>query len=183
MSLALPLVVFTLVGPSTPCLPPLSTYASPPYTQQCVCVCVCVFVCMHAPLCPALCHPMDCSPPGSSVHRIAQARILLSFPPPRDLPDPGIEPTSLASPSLAGRFVTTVPHAKPSHIAKFRRHSVFVRLFATPWAAWPTRLLCPWDFPGKGTRVGGHFLLQGNLPDPGIEPRFPSLQADALLTN
>ena len=24
----------------------------------------------------------------------------------------------------------------------------------------PTRLLCPWDFPGKNTRVGWHFLLQ-----------------------
>ena len=26
--------------------------------------------------CPALCDPMDCSPPGSSVHGISQARIL-----------------------------------------------------------------------------------------------------------
>ena len=25
-----------------------------------------------------------------------------------------------------------------------------------------------------------HFLLQGNLPDPGIKPRSPALQADAL---
>ena len=29
-----------------------------------------------AQLCPALCDPMDCSPPGSSVHGISQARIL-----------------------------------------------------------------------------------------------------------
>ena len=29
-----------------------------------------------AQLCPALCDPMDCSPPGSSVHGILQARIL-----------------------------------------------------------------------------------------------------------
>ena len=34
----------------------------------------------------------------------------------------------------------------------------------------PSRFFCPWDFPGKNTGVGGHFLLQGNLPDPGIEP-------------
>ena len=27
-------------------------------------------------LCPPLCNPMDCSPPGSSVHEILQARIL-----------------------------------------------------------------------------------------------------------
>ena len=26
---------------------------------------------------------------------------------------------------------------------------------------WPTRLLCPWNFPGKNTRMGCHFLLQG----------------------
>ena len=29
--------------------------------------------------------------------------------------------------------------------------------------------------------MGCHFLLQGNLPDPGIEPRSPTLQADSLL--
>ena len=31
----------------------------------------------------------------------------LPFPPPGDLPDPGIEPTSLVSPALTGRFFTT----------------------------------------------------------------------------
>ena len=30
----------------------------------------------------------------------------------------------------------------------------------TPWI-YPTRLLCPWDFPGKNTGVGCYFLLQG----------------------
>ena len=45
-------------------------------------------------LCLTLCDPMDCSPPGSCVHGILQARILewLPFPPPGDLPNPGIEP-------------------------------------------------------------------------------------------
>ena len=38
---------------------------------------------------------MDCSPPGSSVHGISQARILeLPFPSPEDLPDPEIKPES-----------------------------------------------------------------------------------------
>ena len=36
----------------------------------------------------------------------------LPFPPPGDLSDPGIEPVSLASPTLAGRFFTTAPPAK-----------------------------------------------------------------------
>ena len=39
----------------------------------CVCVCVCVLV---TQLCLTLCNPMDCSPPGSSVHVILQARTL-----------------------------------------------------------------------------------------------------------
>ena len=37
----------------------------------------------------------------------------LPFPPPRDLLDPGTEPTPLKSPALAGRFFTTVPPGKP----------------------------------------------------------------------
>ena len=30
-----------------------------------------------------------------------------------------------------------------------------------PHGLQPTRLLCPWDFPGKNTGVGCHFLFQG----------------------
>ena len=36
----------------------------------------------------------------------------------------------------------------------------------TPWTA-ARRLLCPWDFPGKDTGVGCHFLLQGIFPTQG----------------
>ena len=44
--------------------------------------------------CQRLCNPMGCSPPGTSVHGLSQARIQsgLPFLPPGDLPDPGIEP-------------------------------------------------------------------------------------------
>ena len=37
----------------------------------------------------------------------------LPFPSPKDLPHPGIEPASLASPALAGGFVTAEPPGKP----------------------------------------------------------------------
>ena len=37
----------------------------------------------------------------------------LPFPIPGDLPDPGVEPTSLVSAKLAGVFFTTVPPRKP----------------------------------------------------------------------
>ena len=67
---------------------------------------------MHAQLlhpCPTLHNPVDHNLPGSSVHGILQARILewAAMPSPRDLSDPGIEPTSLAFPALAGGFFTT----------------------------------------------------------------------------
>ena len=73
-------------------------------------MCVCVYVCVHA--CTHLC--LFVTP--WTVAR--QALLSIGFfreeywsglpcPPPRDLPNPGIEPESLASPALAGRFFTT----------------------------------------------------------------------------
>ena len=61
------------------------------------------------------CNPADCSPPGSSVLGISQARIwsVLTFPPPGTLPDPGIECTS---PTLAGGFFTTELPGKPGGV-------------------------------------------------------------------
>ena len=61
---------------------------------------ICPFsVCVHPKtlqLCLTLCDLVDCSPPGSSVHRILQARILewvaILCQTPGDLPDPGIKP-------------------------------------------------------------------------------------------
>ena len=54
---------------------------------------------------------MYCSPEGSTIHGILQARILewLSFPSPADLPNPGIEPMSPSFPVLTGEFFTIEP--------------------------------------------------------------------------
>ena len=41
-------------------------------------------------------------------------------------------------------------------------------------------ILSPWDFLGKNTGVGSHFFSPGNLPNSGMEPRPPALQADSL---
>ena len=96
---------------------------------------------MHAELlqsCPSLCNPMDCSPPGSSVHGILQARILewVAMPPPGDLHDPGVEPVSFRSPALAGRFfitsATTVPVFNPStacFVNKALRNTAIIILY------------------------------------------------------
>ena len=39
-------------------------------------------------------------------------------------------------------------------------HFSHVHLFVTLWTV-TSRLLCPWDSPGKNTGVGCHALLQG----------------------
>ena len=48
---------------------------------------------------------------GSSAHGFSRQEHWSGFPrpPPGDLPDPGIEPDSLISPALAGRFLTSSP--------------------------------------------------------------------------
>ena len=62
------------------------------------CVCIYVYYCLVASHFLLFYDPMDYSLPGSSVHSISQARILewVAIPFSRDLPDPGIEPRSLA---------------------------------------------------------------------------------------
>ena len=61
--------------------------------------------------CPTLCNPVDCSPPGSSVHDILQARILewVAMSSSRGSSSPGNETTSFTSPILAGGFFTPSP--------------------------------------------------------------------------
>ena len=95
-------------GPGTSCFPAAYS-ASPlsnPQGSRGSVPDLCVLVTQSR---PALCDPVNGSPPGSSVlgfSRQEHWRGLL-FPSPGDLPDPGIEPVSLMSPALAGRFFTT----------------------------------------------------------------------------
>ena len=62
--------------------------------------------------CPTLCDPMDCSPPGSSVHGIFQARILerVASPFSKGSSHPRIEPSS---PALAGGSLPSKPPGNP----------------------------------------------------------------------
>ena len=43
----------------------------------------------------------------------------------------------------------------------------------------PATFLCPWNFPGKNTGVGSHFLPR-DIADPGTEPASPAWQPDSL---
>ena len=63
--------------------------------------------------CLTLCNLIDCSLPGFSVHGDFSRQEYwsgLPCPPPGDLPDPGIKPSSILSPALAGGFFTTKCH-------------------------------------------------------------------------
>ena len=54
--------------------PPESGLATCTNIHTCVCVCACLFSVTRS--CPTLRNPMDCSPPGSSIYEILQARTL-----------------------------------------------------------------------------------------------------------
>ena len=84
--------------------------------------------------CLTLCDPIDGSPPGSPIPGIFQARVLewvaIAFSIERACCCCCCQVASVVSDSVQ-------PHRRQ-----------------------PTRLLCPWDSPGKNTGVGCHFLLQ-----------------------
>ena len=67
------------------------------------------------------------------------------------------------------RFYTKSVCQLFSHVQHFRSHGLQL-----------TKLLCPWNFPGKNTEVGYHIPSLEYLPTPGIKPGSPALQADSL---
>ena len=77
--------------------------------------------------CPTLCDPIDGSPPGSPVPRILQARTL-----------------EWVAVSFSNAWKWKVKVKSLSRVL----------LLATPHGLQPTRLLGPWDFPGKSTGMG-----------------------------
>ena len=80
-------------------------------------------------LCPTLCDPIDGNPPGSAVPGILQARTL-----------------EWVAISFSNAWNWKWSHSVMSDSSR-------------PHGLQPTRLLCPWDFPGKSTGVGCHCLL------------------------
>ena len=109
----------------------------------------------------SLCDPVDCSPPGSSVHGISQGRTLewAAIPSSRGPSRPGIKPGSLMPPALHACMLSR--SVASDSVRPHRRQ--------------PTRLLHPRDSLGKNTRVGCHFLLHiqygrgGRLSPPALQ--------------
>ena len=76
-------------------------------------------VCSVAQSWPTLCTPMNCSPPGPSVHGIFLARTLewVSISYSRVSSQPRDWTTPLVSPALAGAFLTTAAPGKPCTVS------------------------------------------------------------------
>ena len=72
-------------------------------------------MCLVAQLCPTLCNPMDCIPPGPLSTGFSRQEYWsgLPCPLPEDLPDPGIEPESFVPPALQLDSLPTEPLRKP----------------------------------------------------------------------
>ena len=128
--------------------------------------------------CPALCNPMDCSLPGSSVHEILQARILewiaISFYRGSSWPRDQTWVSCMQADAL------------PSELLLLLSHFSRVQLCATLWTVAhqaPPSL----GFSRQEHWSGLPFPSPGDLPGPGIEPRksyrcSPALKANSLLT-
>ena len=112
---------------------------------------------------------------------------------PGDCPNPGIEPMS---PAWQVASLPAEPQGKPKY-TEVGSLSLLQQIFPTqgsnpclpalqikwsrsvvsdslqPHGLLPTRLLRPWDFPGKSTGVGCHFLLQGIFMTQGLDLGLP----------
>ena len=148
--------------------------------------------CSVTRLCPTLCNK-DCSPPGSSVHGTSQARILecvaIFFSSWSSLPRYQTQVSCTASRLFtiwATREVLTSGWRKlvkstGEHLSQFSSVQLFshVWLFVTPWTVAHQAPLSV-GFSRQEYWSVLPFSSTGDLLDPGIEPRLPTLHVDCL---
>ena len=98
-----------------------------------------------AQLCLTLCNPMDCSPPGSSIHGIFQARVL-----------------EWVAISFSRWVIFLTLGSKPS-------------LPHCRWILYQLnhKGTSPWNSPGQNIGVGSLSCLQGIFPTQGSNPSLP----------
>ena len=92
--------------------------------------CKCFVVVQSPSHVQVFCDPVDCSLPGLSVHRISQAKYWsgLPFPPPGDLPHPGIEP---ASPALQADSLP-LSHLGSPHFFQYVSYHGLSKTYSSP---------------------------------------------------
>ena len=113
--------------------------------------------------CPTLCTLMDCSPPGSSVHEILQARILewVSMPSSKGSSQPR-DRTWVSDVFCISRRLFFFYYLRLQRSPKYAHTCVLTSqscpTLVTPWTVAHQAPL--WDSPGENTGVGCHSLLQ-----------------------
>ena len=120
-------------------------------------------MCLAGQSCPALCDPVDCSPPGSSVHGILQARILewVALPSSRGSSQPRDQKPR--SPALWGDSFPSEPPEKPVEAYSITWGSAVTR-FAE--GSVPTSMRFSWASAGKSQlkKAGGRGnFLEGEV--------------------
>ena len=92
-------------------------------------------------LCLTLCHPVDCRPPGSSVHGNLLARILEWVPMPtsRGSSHPATEPASPKFPALQADSLPPEPSGKPRNLLRSDL-SLEWNLFLNSWSGLPNSI-------------------------------------------
>jgi len=123
--------------------------------------------CLVPQSCPSLWNPVDCSPPGFSVH----GDFL------------GMN-TGVGCHALLWVIFTTqgsnpgLPHCRPifyhlSHQGSREQYEVKWKRSVLSDSLWPHGLVSPWNFPGQNTGEGSLSLLQGISPTQGLNPVIP----------
>ena len=102
----------------------------------------------------------------------------LPYTSPGDLPDPGTEPVSLASPALVGRFASSAL-AGPALARERERVAQSCPTLCNPMNCTRQAPLSM-ELSRQEYWSGLPFPSPGDLPDPEMEPRSPAVQADSL---
>ena len=126
---------------------------------------------------PTLCDPMDCSPPGSSIHGIFQAIVLewiaISFSIGSSRPRDGTQVSCIVDRCFTVWATREVHRKSESEVAQS---------YLTLGTVWTIvhQLPLSMGFPRQEYWSGLPFPSPGDFPHPRIEPRSPALRADAL---
>ena len=126
--------------------------------------------------CPTLCNPIDGSPPASSLHGIWQVAWIGCWSVGQCISKGSPKKQNQQTVYIqGGRFI--LKNCVLYSVTSVMSNSL------QPYGLQPTRLLCPWDSPGKTTGVGCHALLWGIFPTQGLNPHLLRLlhwQANSL---
>ena len=141
--------------------------------------------CMCAKLvqsCPTLCDPMECNPPGSSVHGILQARIMdwIAMPSFRGSSPPRDQTQVSMSPALAGRFFTIsmtweTPQKLEIHLKLIPKSSntpIKILILTRPFFLWNLKI----DY-----KIGKGMCRKLGFPDSSVVKNPPAMQETPVL--